>query len=243
LVEPLQNCKVGSILTTHKRVVDWLQCAGVQCSFIMLDNESIQFQKTPAGMHWHNAAERAIWTFKNHFVAGLCTVNEAFPLYLWDKLLPQAELTLNLLCSSWMNPKLAAWEQLHGIFDCNATPLGPPSTWVLLHDKPQIRSTWGPNGQDAWYIGPALNHYHCYTVWMWDTHCESETDTLTWFPQQVIMAMLTTVDIIAAGIQDIATALSDPNPIQHWILWWLNNLQCYKIWLPSLLAFWLPTMP
>jgi len=46
-----------------------------------------------------------------------------FPLYLWDKLLQQAELTLNLLRGSRMNPKLAAWEQLHGVFDYNATPL------------------------------------------------------------------------------------------------------------------------
>jgi hypothetical protein len=39
-----------------------------------------------------------------------------------------------------------------------------------------------------------------------------ETDTLTWFPQQVTMPTLTAVDIIAAGIQDIITALSDQKP-------------------------------
>jgi hypothetical protein len=47
---------------------------------------------------------------------------------------------------------------------------------------------------------------------MWDTCCERETDTLTWFPQQVTMPTLTAVDIIAAGIQDITTTLSDPKP-------------------------------
>jgi hypothetical protein len=224
LVEPLQNRKSGSILAAHKRILDRLRRAGVQCSFVMLDNEcslalqqffndkSIQFQKTPAGMHRRNAAERAIRTFKNHFVAGLCTVNEAFPLYLWDKLLQQAELTLNLLRGSRMNPKLAAWEQLNGVFDYNATPLGPPGTRVLVHDKPQNRGTWAPHGQDAWYIGPALDHYRCYTVWMWDTRRERETDTLTWFPQQVTMPTPTAVDIIAAGIQDIAKALNEPKP-------------------------------
>jgi hypothetical protein len=35
-----------------------------------------------------------------------------------------------------MNPKLSAWEQLFGVFDYNATPLGPPGTRVLVHDKP-----------------------------------------------------------------------------------------------------------
>jgi hypothetical protein len=96
--------------------------------------------------------------------------------------------------------------------------------------------TWAFHGQDAWYIGPALDHYHCYTVWMWDTCCEWETDTLTWFPQQVTMPTLTAVDIIAAGIQDITTTLSDTKPNSP-------KLQCYEIWSPSLLALCLPMMP
>jgi hypothetical protein len=46
---------------------------------------------------------------------------------------------------------------------------------------------------------------------MWDTHQECETDTLTWFPQQFKM-LPTAVNIIAAGIQDIAAALKNPGP-------------------------------
>jgi hypothetical protein len=38
-----------------------------------------------------NAAERAIRTFREHFVAGLSSVDPTFPLHLWDILLPQAE--------------------------------------------------------------------------------------------------------------------------------------------------------
>jgi hypothetical protein len=52
-----------------------------------------------------------------------------------------------------MSPKLSAWEQLYGVFDYNATPLGPPSTLVLVHDKPQNHGTWAPHGHDTWYIG------------------------------------------------------------------------------------------
>ena len=33
---------------------------------------------------------------------------------LWDQLLPQAEITLNLLRASRLNPKVSAWAQLHG---------------------------------------------------------------------------------------------------------------------------------
>jgi hypothetical protein len=109
LAEPLPNRKANSIVAAHKRIIERLRCAGITCSFVMLDNEcssalqsflheeSIKFQKTPPSIHRRNAAEQAICTFKIHFVAGLCTVNTSFPLYLWDKLLLQAELMLNLL--------------------------------------------------------------------------------------------------------------------------------------------------
>jgi hypothetical protein len=74
----------------------------------------------PSGLHWHNAAKRAIRTFKNHFISSLVAalLDKHFPLYLWDKLLSQAELTLNLLRR--LNPKLSAYAQLHGPVDPNA---------------------------------------------------------------------------------------------------------------------------
>ncbi len=54
----------------------------------------------PPHNHRVNAAERAIATFKEHFIAGLATVNKNCLLQLWDDFLPQIELTLNLLRSS-----------------------------------------------------------------------------------------------------------------------------------------------
>jgi hypothetical protein len=61
-------------------------------------------------MHRRNRAERAIRTFKDHLLAILAGVNAAFPPYLWDLLLPQAELTLNLLRQATLNPRISAWE-------------------------------------------------------------------------------------------------------------------------------------
>ena len=66
-------------------------------------------------MHRRNAAERALRTFKTHFIAGLCSVDKDLPLHLWDRLLPQAELMLNLLRGSRINPKLSAWAQIRHI--------------------------------------------------------------------------------------------------------------------------------
>jgi hypothetical protein len=44
----------------------------------------IAYQLVPPRCHRHNAAERVIWTFKEHFVAGLYSVDPAFPMHLWD---------------------------------------------------------------------------------------------------------------------------------------------------------------
>jgi hypothetical protein len=62
-----------------------------------MDDTGIAFQLAPPHCHRRNAAKRAICTFKNHFIAGLCSTNRDFPLNLWDKLLPQCLLILNLL--------------------------------------------------------------------------------------------------------------------------------------------------
>ena len=62
----------------------------------------------PLHNHRANVAERAIQTFKNHFKAGLASVDEQFPIAEWDRLLDQAFLTLNLLRTARVNPKLSA---------------------------------------------------------------------------------------------------------------------------------------
>ena len=61
------------------------------------EDSDIQFQLVPPYMHLIYAAERAVRTFKNHFITALCTVDPIFPFYLWDRLLPQVTMTLNML--------------------------------------------------------------------------------------------------------------------------------------------------
>jgi hypothetical protein len=94
------------------------------------------FQLVTPDMHRHNQAERAICTFKDHFLAILAGVDAAFPPYLWDLLLPHTTLTLNMLRRSTINPWIGAWEFFQGPFDFNKTPLGPVGCRVLIHAKP-----------------------------------------------------------------------------------------------------------
>ena len=111
------------------------------------EKHNIQYQFVPPHVHRANAAERAIWTFKAHFLAGLASCDPAFPIGEWDRLLDQAELTLNLLCTTRCNPRLSAHAFLHGVHDFNSEPLAPPGTKVVVHQKPQIRKTWSLHGK------------------------------------------------------------------------------------------------
>jgi hypothetical protein len=65
----------------------------------------VEYQLVLFHCHRRNDAEREIRTFKEHVVAGLSSVDPDFPLHLWDRLLPQSELTLNLLWRSRQHPQ------------------------------------------------------------------------------------------------------------------------------------------
>jgi hypothetical protein len=97
-------------------------------------------------------------------IAGLCLTDKSFPMHLWDRLLPQTVIILNLLRTSRINTKPSAATHIFGKYDFNRAPMAPPGTRIIAHETPNLRSTWAPHGLDGWYLGPALEHYICYTV-------------------------------------------------------------------------------
>jgi hypothetical protein len=105
-------------------------------------------------------------------------------MHLWDRLLPQAILTLNILSTSRKNPKISAATHLDGQYEYNRAPMAPPGTRIIAHEMPNRRRTWAPHGQDGWYIGPALEHYRCYTVYINKTRSERVVETVDFFPQK-----------------------------------------------------------
>ena len=71
-------------------------------------NNDTKIQCMEAHNHRINAAEQAVQTFKNHFIAGLRTAHPDFRLQLWCKLLPHVEMTLNLLRTAAITNSLRA---------------------------------------------------------------------------------------------------------------------------------------
>jgi hypothetical protein len=146
--------------------------------------------------HRVNAAERAITTFKEHFVTALATVNMNCPLQLWDEFLPQVELTLNLLRFSRQNPLISANNKLYGPFDFGKTPLAPLGTKALIYDDPAVRASWAPHATDGYYVGPATEHYRCLHLYIPTTRRFRFADTWRLYPThhcQVSPSFLSTI--------------------------------------------------
>ena len=222
LVRPLCNRTTPEIKIAFQNVVHYLTVRGLRPRLHTLDNEAstilcdylraddVEYQLVPPHIHRRNASERAIRTFKNHFIAGLASTDPNFPLSNWCRLLPQAELTLTLLRASHLNPKLSAYAQLEGTFDFTRTPLAPTGTRVIIHEKPTIRQTWAPHGTDGWYVGPALHHYQCYRVWVPRTHAERIVDTISFFPKTIPIPDLTHKDAAIQAARELTLALQQP---------------------------------
>jgi hypothetical protein len=218
----IPNRKAASIRdaweATHKTLIH----QGHTSELHILDNEcsqelkdafqkhQIRFQRVPPKEHRVNAAERAIRTFKNHFVSILCTVDAKFPLTEWDRLLPQATLTLNLLRSSRIHPSLSAHASLFGNFDFNRTPLAPPGTKIVAHNSSESRTPFGEHGKVGWYIGPSLEHYRCWKCYFEDTMAERDVLKVDFFPQKIPFPKFTRDDYLQQTAEDMLHLLQEP---------------------------------
>ena len=79
----------------------------------------------PPICHRRNLADIGIKLFKNGFLSILSGVDKSFPVYLLNKLLPEAELTLNLLRQSNATSNVSVRAHCLGDFDYSRMRLAP----------------------------------------------------------------------------------------------------------------------
>jgi hypothetical protein len=173
---------------------------------------NLNYQLVPPHYHRRNSAERAIQTFKEHFVAGVSSVDPSFPMHLWDRVLPQAEITLNLLRTSRLHPQLSIAGHFHGHMDYNKTSFAPPGCKIIAHEKPGNRRTWAPHGQHGYSLGPAMHHYRCQNVCIASTANECIVDTLEFFRHNYQMPQLSSNERLIMSAKDMTDALQNPHP-------------------------------
>ena len=224
LVELLKNRQAETIVTAWKKAVKILERQGIQPKLFILDNEisadlksamelsQYIYQLVPPDNHRKNAAERAIQTWKNHFIAGIASLPGDFPMSEWDRLVLQGQITLLLLRSARTNPNLSSYAYLYGNFDFNKTPLAPPGIKVLIHNRPSSRRSWGFHGEEAFYVAPALQHYRCIECYVPKTRATRISDTVTFLPTTVPVPETSLNDHLRNAASDLVELLKSSPP-------------------------------
>ena len=116
LAAPIRNRTKGSLIAGLNQCLATLKKAGIKPVLLKLDNEvskdmvahieaeNMTYQLASPGDHRTLPAERAIQTMKNHCVSIFHGDHPSFTPNQWDRLLPQAFATLNMMRRSRLKP-------------------------------------------------------------------------------------------------------------------------------------------
>ena len=123
------------------------------------------YELVPKGQHRRNIAEKAIQTWKAHAIGVYSGMSEKCPLAIWDLLLPQIDMQVNLLRQANVAPKVSAWAYMHGQHDFNRHPLAPLGIATHAYIPPGKRKTWAVKSAKGFYVGTSLEHYRYYKAY------------------------------------------------------------------------------
>ena len=109
IITEIKNRSNKETIRAFTSLTEDLKNRGIYPVLHLMDNESstalnmtmtsmnIKYQFVPPSDHRANNAERAIQTFKKHFISVLCSVDKDFHIQLWDRILQKSSISLNLL--------------------------------------------------------------------------------------------------------------------------------------------------
>ena len=223
LAEPMKSR--GKLDLTHafSNLYSKLSSKGYPIKIHFLDNEApnmllefflhngVQHQFVPPYTHRVNKAERAIQTFKAHFISGISSLPSTFPMHLWCTLVPQATISLNMLRSSKLNKSISAYHMLNGQFNYLSTPMAPPGSPVMIHQKAEQRHSWAPRALPGWYIGPAMHHYRCFQVYQCNTGHIRISDTVVFFQRNSPRNLPSSINILLDAASTLTKAFLTPS--------------------------------
>ena len=142
---------------------------------------SIQY--VPPNNHRANMAEIAVRDGKTQLIAILCGVHPSFPHGKCDRLVTFAKLTLNLPRQFGPDPTKSAHTGVYGSpYDFAAHPLAPAGCLCVGFSASDVRPSWAPHGYLSYYLGSALVHYRCHSLYVISTKSSEVTDTVDFLP-------------------------------------------------------------
>jgi hypothetical protein len=221
---PIANFADETILAAFQQQFELLESQGHKIKLNVMNNQASRAIKkyltkqqcndllVEPNNHQVNAAERAIQTFKAHFISALAMTDSNFPLQLWDCLTPQVEATLNMLRPSWINPTMLAYKAIYGPYDWNRFPLALLGCKAIIYEAPELHGLWASHGTDVWYVGPSLNHYRCNHFFVPETRAYWMSGSAELFPQHCQVPYLMWNEHLQEVINKLVTTLHELPP-------------------------------
>jgi hypothetical protein len=117
-MEPMRLRETAEIIKVYETIMARLKSAGLQPKKQILDNKAprayldaieaqgLDWELVPPNNHRRCIAEHGIQTAKGHIIANLLGCDESFPAQEWHRLLPQIEMTLNMLREANVRPTI-----------------------------------------------------------------------------------------------------------------------------------------
>ena len=119
----------------------------------------------------------------------LCRSDTYYTLKLWRHVIPQAKITLNMLCPSRLQHQL--FDQLHTAqyFECETNPIGYPGTCVAVNVRPTDCLYWLTHGNPWWYILLRVDNYNFRSVYINKTREKQVINTVDFSPNSTMPCM------------------------------------------------------
>jgi hypothetical protein len=169
----------------------------------VIEENGLEWELVPPHNHRRNVAERAIQTAKGHIIANVLGCDPTFPLKEWHRILPQIELTLNMLRPSNVRQTVSAHTYVYGQHDYNRMPLAPLGCATQCFAANTQRLTFGAHSMDSWYIGTSNEHYRCQKVFLKETRAERITDTIIFHHKRITCPTVSAADAIVAAANNL----------------------------------------
>ena len=224
LVEAMKKHTAGEMIRAYQLLINCLKTAGIKPKRHVLDkecsddfkatihNNKMTYQLVPPRNYRRNIAEKAIKTFKSHFISILCGCDKLYPLHLWCQLLPQAEHTFNMLCPSRMTPAVSAYAYIWGQHDYNVNPFAPLGCKVEAYIYPCVCETWAPHTASGYYVGNSVEHYRCHEIYISDTKSNRVCVTVFFKHKYLTMPLITPDDALIKASDQLVDTISGRIP-------------------------------
>ena len=119
--EPMQDRTSGEMIRAYQALLKRLKLCGIKLKKHVLDNKisneykeairenGMEYELVPKGQHRRNIAEKAIQTWKFHAISVFSGMDSKCPLFLWNQMLRQIDMQVNMLRQSNTTPKVSAY--------------------------------------------------------------------------------------------------------------------------------------